>query len=273
MDQALSLPITLIVAPACYGKTTSVGLWIKENLKCVGWLSLDTQDNEYIRFWSHLIASLEVVIPGVTEKCSHILDKGYQDSFSLIKTLIEHMQLVKKTVVFVLDDLHLIYRNDILESLTWLIEYLPHHVHVLITARTEPSLPIVKWRARGHILQLGVHDLQFKKEETRVFFHECANLHLTDQEIKILVSKTEGWIGGMNLIALSMTEKIDFSKRIHQVNGLHRDISDFLFKEVFQLLPDELQLFLLQISLLKNMNSSLCDTITGRSDSKAFWKS
>ncbi|WPS85893.1 LuxR C-terminal-related transcriptional regulator [Brevibacillus halotolerans] len=270
LDQALSLPITLIVAPACYGKTTSVGLWIKENLKCVGWLSLDTQDNEYIRFWSHLIASLEVVLPGLTEKCSHILDKGYQDSFSLIKTLIEHMQLVKKTVVFVLDDLHLIYRNDILESLTWLIEYLPHHVHVLITARTEPPLPIVKWRARGHILQLGVHDLQFKKEETRVFFHECANLHLTDQEIEILVSKTEGWIGGMNLIALSMTEKIDFSKRIHQINGLHRDISDFLFNEVFQLLPDELQLFLLQISLLKNMNSSLCDTITGRSDSQSI---
>ncbi|MDN9012016.1 hypothetical protein [Brevibacillus laterosporus] len=105
--------------------------------------------------------------------------------------------------------------------------------------------------------------------ETWLFFHECVNLRLTDQEIEILISKTEGWIGGMNLIALSMTETNDFSKGIHQVNGLHRDIADFLFNEVFQLLRDELQMFLLQTSLLNNMNSSLCDTITGRSDSQS----
>ena len=262
-------PCTLIAAPAGFGKTTLVSEWIAQTDHPVAWLSLDDDDNDPSRFLTYLIAALQTQQPQLGGGVQELLGASQAPPPKTILTLLlNELATLTTPLVLVLDDYHLITTPAIHEALVFLVDRLPPSFHLLITSRMDPPLPLARWRARNQLTELRVNDLRFRLAEIATFFNEVMGLPLTTEQIATLETRTEGWIAGLQLAALSMQGREDVAGFIQAFSGSHRHVLSYLVEEVLDRCPADILDFLLQTAILDRLSAPLCTAVTGRSNSQ-----
>jgi LuxR family maltose regulon positive regulatory protein len=275
LDDAINRPLVLITAPAGWGKTTLVANWAREAGLAVGWVSLDEGDNDLSRFWLHLIAALQHIRQGIGEVAlSWFYMPAAPPVESRLAMLINDLALAGETFILVIDDVHYIHSPAIHDSLTFFIERLPPNVRLIMTSRTNPFLPLARWRAGRQLVEFDSHDLRFSPAECMEFLHKAMGLDLTPAQIDDLVERTEGWVAGLQLVALALqepslsqehTEVDDF---IAGLGATSHYIFDYLSEEVLARQELEIQDFLLKTSVLERLTADLCEAVTGVRDSQ-----
>ncbi len=262
--------LTLIVAPAGYGKTTLLGAWMTSGALPVAWLSLDEGDNDSTRFWSYVVAALERRRPGFSEHLVPLIRAPQVPPMEvLLTTLINALAAIPKDVALILDDYHLIQAAPIHSAMTFLLEHLPPQVHLVLASRAEPPLALARVRAQGEVTEVHLADLRFTPDEVASFLQRGTGLALSLTQIGQLAARTEGWIAGLQLAALSMQQCDNVATFIETFAGDDRHIFDYFTEEVLQGQPEHLQAFLLQTSILDRLTGSLCDAVTGKPGSAA----
>jgi len=261
--------LRLVSASAGFGKTTLVSEWIAGCGRSTGWLSLDEGDNDPVRFISYLIAALQTIKQGIGESLLPALQSQQQPSTEAILTiLLNEIATISDSFFLVLDDYHTIDAKVIEEAITFLVEHQPPQMHMVIATREDPSLPLARLRARGQLIELRTADLRFTPAEAAEFLNQMMGLHLPAKDIAALESRTEGWIAGLQLAALSMQGREDIASFIRAFTGSHRFVLDYLAEEVLQRQPESIRNFLLQTAILERFCTSLCNTVTERNDGK-----
>lgn len=274
MNEAVKHPLTLICAPAGYGKTTMLSEWIPQNEHCVTWVSLDEGDNDPVLFWRYFIAALQTLDGQLCKSAQGILESTYlQNIEPVLSLVINELAGLDYRFSLVLDDYHLVGNPLIDSSLTFLIEHLPHNVTLVICSRRDPALPLARWRARRTMAEIRSADLRFTREETTQLLNQVMKLDLSAPEIAALDDRTEGWIAGLQLAALSIKDHQDRSEFISAFTGSHRFIIDYLVDEVLGQQAEPVREFLLSTSVLKRMCAPLCNALTGRLDGQAALES
>lgn len=257
--------LTLIAAPAGFGKTTLLSEWIPKSPHCVTWLSLDEGDSSPSRFWMYFVAALQTISPELGLNAQALLPSlQSQDIESILTVLINEITAFGDSFVHVFDDYHLIENTEIDRELAFFIDHQPSNLHLIITSRENPHLPLARLRARSQLMELRVADLRFTPSEAAEFLNQMMDLDLSAQEIATLEDRTEGWIAGLQLAALSMQGRQDVSRFIREFAGDHRYVVDYLIEEVLQRQSECVRNFLLQTSILEHLNGSLCDAVTGQ---------
>ncbi len=262
--------LTLIAAPAGYGKTTLVAEWLAAADPSVSWLSLDADDNDPARFLTYLAASLQRNCPELESSLTGMLEAAQRPPDEVALTaLINTLSGSPIPIIFAIDDYHTIQHPGIHQQLRFLVEHLPPQLHMVIMAREDPPLPLVRLQARGQLLALRERDLQFTAGEAAVFFQRLSDSGLTRSDIASLNRRTEGWVTGLKLAALSMGGAEDLHGFVRSFTGSNRFILDYLFEEVFLRQPEQLQGFLLKTSILERFTGELCDAVTESEDGQA----
>lgn len=257
--------LTLVSAPAGFGKTTFLAQWAHSSRFPVAWLSLDEEDNDVARFFRYLLEAWEEVQPGLREsRVGLLLGDMVPDMEAVLSAFINVADHVPEQTVFILDDYHLIDDTSIHQALTFLLDHLPPDLHFVLAGRGEPPLPLARYRARHELLEFWAEDLQFLPEETTDFFNEMG-LDLAPEEIVPLQAQLEGWITGLQLAALTLQRDRERADKL-VVSGRNRFIADYLNEDVLAPLPEGRQQFLLRTSILDRLCGPLCDAITGRDD-------
>jgi LuxR family maltose regulon positive regulatory protein len=265
-----SRKLTLISAPAGFGKTTLVSEWVADCDQKVVWLSLDEGDNDPACFLAYLVAALRTISENIGAGALALLQSPQPPSSeSILTTLLNEITAIPDNFVLVLDDYHVIDSKPVDEALTFLLEHLPPQMHMVITTREDPHLPLARLRARGQLAELRAVDLRFTPTETADFLNQMMGLNLSAEDIAALETRTEGWIAGLQLAALSMQGSKDVSGFIREFAGDHQYIVDYLVEEVLQSQPEPIRRFLLQTAILDQLNGSLCDAVTGKEEGKA----
>lgn len=269
LQQGLSLGrrLTLISAPAGYGKTLLVVEWIRHQGSKATWISLDEGDNDFVRFARYLIAALHTVHPELGEVSMQSLDNAQLSSVEgLLTPLVNEIAGLPDSypVLLVLDDYHQIHAQAVHDAITFLVEYLPPHMHLVLITRADPPLPLARWRGRGQLNELRMEDLRFSPAETAEYLEMALNLRLSAVELQALVSRSEGWIAGLQMAAASLHERSDVSAFMQALSGSQRNILDYLLEEVLQHLPEESQSFLVRTSFLQRLSGPLCDAVLER---------
>jgi LuxR family maltose regulon positive regulatory protein len=261
--------LTLISAPAGYGKTTLAIEEIKRLGLPVAWLSLDEADNDPQRFITYLIAALQQVDDDIGRAAVTMLQSPQPPPSELMLTaLVNEIATVSQPILLVLDDYHVIQTHLIHKQLAFLLDHQPTNLHLVITTREDPLLPIPRLRARGQVLEIRQEDLRFTETETAEFLKNVMGLDLSPDEISSLERRTEGWIAGLQLAALSMQGRDDLSGFIQAFTGSSRFILDYLIEEVFERQSPDVKDFLLKTSILERLSASLCDAVAVRTYSQ-----
>jgi LuxR family maltose regulon positive regulatory protein len=263
--------VTLISAAAGFGKTTLVSAWIAQSERPVAWLSLDEEDNDPSRFLSYFVAALQTIKAGIGEELLTALHTSqYQlpQAKTVLTALLNEISVISEHFLLILDDYHSIDSQPVDQALSFLIEHQPPQMHLVIATREDPSLPLSRLRVRGQLTELRAADLRFTPAEATEFLSRLMGLKLSNADIAALESRTEGWIAGLQLAALSMQGREDSASFIQAFTGSHRLVLDYLAEEVFQRLPEPIRNFLLQTSILDRFCVSLCNAVTERQDSK-----
>ena len=256
----------LISAPAGYGKTTLLAQWAHASHARVAWLSLSAEDNDLERFLRYLLSAWEQTQPGLRESSLDLLLGDMSpDTNAVLSTFINTASEASEEIVFVLDDFHLIEDASIHQALTFLLDHLPPTLHFMLACRGEPQLPVARYRARGEMLELRAAELSFSPEETRNLLTEKLALDLDPEDIESLQTGLEGWAAGLQLAALTLRRHLPQTSKL-VVNGRQRFIADYLNEDVLASLPNDLQRFLLQTSILDHLNSSLVVAVTGENN-------
>jgi LuxR family transcriptional regulator, maltose regulon positive regulatory protein len=271
LEREPSRKLTLISAPAGFGKTTLLVEWLRERAGgdgCVAWLSLDEGDNDPVRFLSYLVAALrrtgeEEIGEGVLVALRSPEPPRIE---AMISTLVNEIASLPRELTLVLDDYHLIDSQSAHGVVSFLLEYLPENVHLIVASRVDPPLQLARLRARNQMIHLDATDLSFTSEEASTFLNEVMGLELSAEDLATLEERTEGWIAGLQLAALSMQDRKDVSGFIKAFSGSYRDVLDYLAEEVLARQPERMRDFMLQTSILDHLTGSLCDALTGRSD-------
>ncbi len=270
LQQAAEHPLTLIAAPAGFGKTTLLSTWLERAPLTAAWVSLDPADNDLTRFWSYTLTALDKAFPGCGATALSLLHSPQPPSMEgILSTVINTLTTLSQEIVLVWDDYHLITAPVIHTSVTFLLEHLPPRLHLIIAARADPPLPLARLRTRGQLLELRSADLRFLSEETATFLTQLSRLTLSAQEITALETRTEGWIAGLQLAALSLHDRTDIPGFIKAFTGSHRYVVDYLVEEVLVHQPEPVQTFLLQTAILERMTGSLCEAVTGNAEGQA----
>jgi len=267
-----SVSITLISAPAGYGKTTLLASWLRNVDQQVAWLSIEPEDDTYPRFITYLIASLQKVHPSIGVMAGQLLEASQGDSSrldSIVPSLINDLAGLAQPLILVLEDYHFVQSAAIHDTVRMLMDHMQPQLHCVITTRHDPPLPLARWRARHQLIEIRTHDLQFNLEETTEFLRRVMDLDLPDGDINLLEQRTEGWAAGLQLAALSIRNR-KHGCGLWKLEAGHRDIADYLLQETFSQLSTERQEFLLQTSLVSRLSASLCNAITERTDSQSL---
>ncbi|MCU1445192.1 LuxR C-terminal-related transcriptional regulator [Cryobacterium sp.] len=267
--------LTLISAPAGFGKTALVSEWIadaqRRNSRIrVGWLSLDESDNDPARFLTYLGHALHRADPGIGREAAN------QPAGSLIPTLTALINAIAAgefDIILVLDDFQLIEDPSIRDALVFLLEHAPSALHLVIVSRSDPLLPVARLRAGGVLTELRAADLRFSTVEAAAFLNEMMGLGLSTADVDALETRTEGWIAGLQLAALSMQERTDVAGFIQGFTGSNRFVIDYLAEEVLQSQNESTRDFLLRTAVLERLTASLCDELTGQPGGAAILES
>jgi len=266
LQRGLEGPLTLISAPAGYGKTTLLSEWRAGRASDfpVAWLSLDPGDDEPQRFMRYLVSALDLLRPGTLGDVSELLQASQLPPDDLLLTLlINGLDVFDQDFFLVLNDLHAVTDPTIHQRLAFLLDHLPLQMHLVILTRADPPLPLARLRVSGQLVELRQRDLRFTSEEATIFLHDVMGLELTEGDIQGLMARTEGWIAGLQLAALSIQGQEDPSQVIATFGGGYQYIVDYLIQEVLDRQPDPVRRFLLQTSILDSLSGPLCDAVTG----------
>jgi LuxR family maltose regulon positive regulatory protein len=263
--------LTLVSAPAGFGKTTLLSEWLEERSgegRAVAWFSLEEADNDPARFLAYLVTALrselgEGIGDGVL---ASLRSPEFPPVEAVVGALINELADVGHEVTIVLDDYHVIHSGPIHEATSFLLEHLPENVHLVICSRADPPLPLAKLRARDQVTEIRAADLRFTTEEATAFLKGVMELTLSAANVSALEEVTEGWIAALQLAALSMRDREDVSGFVETFSGSNRHVLDFLAEEVLERQSEGVREFLLKTSVLERMSAPLCDTLTGRND-------
>jgi len=269
LQQGLDKKLILVSAPAGYGKTTLICEWLVTCRQPNAWVSLDKGDNDPSRFWRYILAALQGAFFSADKTFPDIpLHHNLPNNEALLTDLVNELDHLQQPVILVLDDYHNIETPAIHEGLSFLLENAPINFRLVIVTRADPPLPLARLRARSQMVELRLADLRFKTQEIAEFLQKVMRLDLSETDLSLLETSTEGWIAGLQMAGLSLQGRQDASSFIHEFSGEDRYILDFLFEEVFQKQSDEIQNFLLQTSILERVCDDLCNAVTLREDSR-----
>jgi LuxR family maltose regulon positive regulatory protein len=258
LDRAL----ILVSAPAGYGKTTLVSSWLKGTKIPSGWISLDGGDNDPIRFLQYLLAALVSIAPGIEDDLVSMLQGIQPAQFEdVINLLVNELASAPEPFVLVLDDFHVLHSEAVLRMLSYLLEHMPPQMHLAILTRTDPPLPLARLRVRGQLLDIRADQLRFTQDEAAAFLNDVMGLKLSSSDISAMEARTEGWIAGLQLAALSMQGSKDIHGFVSAFTGSHHYVMDYLAEEVLKLQPKKVSNFLLQTSILDRLCGSLCEAV------------
>jgi LuxR family transcriptional regulator, maltose regulon positive regulatory protein len=265
------LTLTLVCTPAGFGKTTLLADWATSTSWAVAWLSLDPDDNDPARFWRYVVAALDRAGAGIGEQLRPLLTAPTPLSGQGVATaLISRLQAQSDEVALVLDDYHTIEEPAVHDGLAFLLRHLPPQLHLVISSRSDPPLPLARLRASGQLAELRAADLRFTGKEVATFLGEVWRLELSSGAVAALETRTEGWAAGLQLAALSLQGRSDPAAFLDAFTGSHRYVMDYLSEEVLERQPDRVRTFLLQTSVLERLSGPLGDAVTGGSDGQGM---
>lgn len=287
LAEAVERKLTLLSAPAGFGKTTLVSQWSAQASSgsiassalstpyLSAWLSLDANDNDPVRFWRYLIAACQRFAPEIGQAALKLLQTAARPAWEhvltgLLNDLAEHTGDPKQAVL-VVEDYHLITAAQVHETLTFFLDHLPPACHLIITTRQDPPLPLAQWRASNELSELRASDLRFSRAETQAFFQQAIPLPVAPAAITYLAERTEGWVAGLHLATLALQKRPEpqfMGQFLATFRGTHEHIFTYLVAEVLHAAPAERQIFLLQTSMLSRLCSDLCNAVTNRKDSE-----
>jgi LuxR family transcriptional regulator, maltose regulon positive regulatory protein len=269
----LGCRLTLVSAPAGFGKTTLLSEWVHQSDCPIAWFSMDEGDNDPVRFFTYLVAALQQIDATVGQAVQSLLGMQQIPPIEGLMTVLIN-DLTESPVPFslVLDDYQLIHTASLQEAMAFLLEHQPPQMHLFIATRADPPLPLPRLRVRDQMTEIRADDLRFTAEEAAEFLDRALGLTLEAEMIVALESRTEGWIAGLQLAAISLRNKQDFAEFIYSFSGSHRHIIDYLAEEVLAQQPDERRQFLYQTSILGRLTTSLCNVVTSRQDSDLVLK-
>ena len=270
LNEGLQRKLTLIAAPAGFGKTSLLSEWLVACGRPAAWLALDQDDHDCTRFLTYLVAALQTITPSVGQGVLEVLQSPQPPPVEwILTTLLNDITSTAGHFIVVLDDYHMVDAKPVDVALTFLVEHLPPQMHLVIATREDPDLPLARLRARGQLTELRAADLRFTLSETAEFLNQGMGLSLTVEDVAALEARTEGWIAGLQLAALSMQGQQDMPGFVRAFAGDHRYILDYLVEEVLQRQPEAVRSFLLQTAILDRLNGSLCDAVTGQEQGNA----
>ena len=254
--------LTLISAAAGFGKTTLISEWVAGCGRPVAWLSLDEGDNDITRFLAYLVAALQTLVTNIGERVLGVLQAPQLPSIeSILTTLLNEIAIIPDNFILILDDYHIIDSKPVDTAVAFLLEHLPPQMHLVITTREDPQFPLARLRARDQLTELRAADLRFTPAEAADFLNQVMGLNLSAENIAALEARTEGWIAGLQLAALSMQGHQDAARFIQSFTGSHHFVLDYLVEEVLQQQSENIQTFLLHTSILDRMCGPLCDAV------------
>jgi LuxR family maltose regulon positive regulatory protein len=259
---SFSRKLSLVSAPAGYGKTTLITDWLSRNEIASAWLSLDENDNDPVIFLSYLLAAFRTIQPGFGSQLGTLLQSPQRPPFeALLTPLVNEIASFSRCMVLVLDDYHLIRSAQIHQLLAFIIEHQPARLHLILATREDPLLPLARLRVRGQLLEIRQADLRFSPQETAEFFQRTMRLDLSAEQLDALEHRTEGWIAGLQLAAISLQGCQDVSRFVRDFAGSNRFVLDYLIDEVFVRQSDAMKGFLLKTSILDQLCAPLCDAV------------
>ena len=283
LDQGLQRKLTLVSAPAGFGKTTLIASWLhglgdrERTAPRVAWLSLEADDNDPHRFFTHFVAALQSLDPGAGQTARPFLETPQLPALDHLMTLLlNDLASLSEQSVLALDDYHAIKQPDLQTAIVFFLDHLPPHCHLVIVTREEPSLPLPRLRARWEVTEIRLQDLRFAGEETEAFLHRTLGFAVSAESAQALERHTEGWAAGLQMAALSLRGRAQTrganapALDVVAFGGGHHYIIDYLAAEVMRQQPEEVCAFLRQTAILDRFNASLCDAVTGRRDSQAM---
>ena len=270
LNEATRRRVTLVAAPAGFGKTTAVAAWIAATRPPVAWLALDEGDNELGRFLAHLVGAVRARWPEVGAHAAAQLARAPLRGPAILGALLNDLAAQGSPLTLVLDEFEVVQSQEVLDAVAFVLDHQPPNLHLVLCTRGEPHLPLPRLRARGQLAEVTVDDLRFTLDEAARFLEEAMALRLSPQGRRALHARTEGWITGLQLAALSLRRTLDRDRFIASFAGDHRHVADYLMDEVLRRLPPQVQEFLLATSVLRRLSGDLCDAVTGGSGSDAM---
>jgi LuxR family transcriptional regulator, maltose regulon positive regulatory protein len=274
LDLVTASKLTLISAPAGFGKTTLLADWLTARAfpeTSLAWLSLDRDDNHPSTFWTYLIAALRTAAPEVGAGALALLHAAQPPPIhTTLTTLLNDVDALDREIVLVLDDYHVIDAAAVQEGMTFLLDHLPSRLHLVIVTRADPALPLARLRASGELVEARAAELRFTADEASAYLNGAMGLQLTASNVAALEARTEGWIAALQLAALSMRGRDDVTGFIAGFAGDDRYVVDYLVEEVVQRQSAVVQDFLLHTCILGRLSGALCDAVTGQADGKAM---
>ena len=274
LQAGLHGPLTLVSAPAGSGKTTLLCEWRSGpgSGMPVAWLSLDNDDNDIARFLVYLTSTLSVLKPGFGESTLTFLQSPQLPPTQIILTALinDLVNALSAPYALVLDDYHMITSQLVHDAMTYLLDHLPAQMHLVLLTRADPALPLPRLRARGQLTEIRAADLRFTVEEATAFLNQIMGLTLSEKQVEALEQRTEGWIAGLQLAALSMQGREDVEGFLSAFTGSHHYIVDYLAEEVLARQPEAVREFLMKTSILERLTAPLCDVLTDRADGQAM---
>jgi len=268
--QGLRVPLTLVSAPAGFGKTTLIASAMRTCSMPFAWLSLEKQDDQPRRFFNYLVAALQCTDPALGSQAAKLVREADDLSAeAVMSSLVNDLEGSQEDFALVLDDVHLLSSLAVHEALTFLLDHCPPSFHLVVLTRADPPLPLARLRARGQMVELRAADLRFTRSEAARFLNDLMNFNLDEDAVAALEGRTEGWVAGLQMAALSMQGRADVAAFINEFAGTNRFIMDYLLEEVLGRERQDVQDFLLQTSILSRLNGPLCDAVMGGSGSQA----
>ncbi len=269
MNTGLSRKLILISAPAGFGKTTLLSDWINQQNIPTAWFSIDKADNDPVYFLSYIISGIQSIHKEFGESALKLLNSPNKPSDeSIVSLLINEILNLTQNFILVLDDFHLVESGEILKLVAYLLEHIPGNIHIVILTRSDPGLSISRLRSQHQLVELRSSDLSFSANDISILFNKKLKLGLSIEDVISLETKTEGWIAGLQLTALSIQGREDISEFIQDLKGDNRYIMDYLMEEVLKIQSDDIKEFLLQTSIMEQMSAPQCNAVLNLNDSQ-----
>lgn len=271
LEEGMDGKLTLVCAPAGYGKTTLVSAWVEQTDRPVAWLSLGEGENDPNRFLAYFVASLQAIKANIGEGALGVLQSPQPPAFEMALTaLINEIAAIQTSFALVLDDYHLITAQPVFEILAFLLNHLPGQMHLVLIGRVDPPLPLSRLRARGQMTEIRSDELRFTEAEATAFLNDLTGLDLAPEEIIALEARTEGWVTGLQLAALSLQGRENKGEFIDAFSGTHHYIIDYLVDEVIARQDEITQTFMRRTSILDSFSAPLCDAVLETSNSQGI---
>lgn len=271
--KGLEKKLTLISAPAGFGKTSALALWLNQTKCSYIWYTSSKEDNDIIHFTKYILHGLQQVKEGFGSKILETLQVPASIQVNdIVMAMIKELEDFPEDIILAIDDYHLIQSQQIDDAFSFLLNHMPHQLHIYIATRVDPPIPLARLRVSAELNEIRTSDLKFSYEESEAFLSSVMKIGLPEKEMRTLYNITEGWAAGLRMVGHALGNREDPNKFIDTVGGTHRDISDYFEEEVFSLQSKDTQHFLLCTSILTSLTPSLCNAVTGKTDGSNMLK-